>query len=328
MPKTHGSRQFCLCVHETPDGTLSDMRFTTFRTALLAGSLLTAMLLTGCGPDSSGASPQSHTTTAAAQAQAAGSFRRLEQRFGARLGVYVLDTGTGREVTYRADERFAHASTYKALAAGDLLNHATDAELDKVVTYHSQDLLAYAPITKQHVATGMRLRDLAAAAIEYSDNTAANLVVDQLGGPAGLQKALRDLGDTTTNIDRTEPTLNEATPGDPRDTSTPRALATDLRRFVLGNTLSNDRRQLLTDWLVGNTTGAPYIRAGVPAGWKVGDKTGSGGYGTRNDIAIAWPNGGGSPVVIAILTDRPKANASSNDALIAQATKTALGALN
>ncbi len=296
-----------------------------FRTVLLASPLLAATLLTGCATNGTGEPARSHAT--ASTAPAASSFHQLEQRFGARLGVYVLDTGTGREVTYRADERFAHASTYKALATGVLLRHASDADLDKVVTYRAADLQKWAPITSQHVASGMRLRDLAAAAIEYSDNTAANLLVDRLGSPAGLQQALRALGDATTNVNRTEPTLNEATPGDRRDTSTPRALACDLRRFVLGDALPDGRRQQLKDWLLGNTTGAPYIRAGVPAGWKVGDKTGNAGYGTRNDIAVAWPDRGGSPVVIAILSDRGRANASSNDSLIAQATKTALAAL-
>ncbi|MCQ4040866.1 class A beta-lactamase [Streptomyces rubrisoli] len=302
------------------------MLFTKLRTALLAAPLSAAMVLTGCAANGASAPAGSHS--GASTAPAANSFHQLEQRFGARLGVYVLDTGTGREVTYRADERFAHASTFKALAAGVLLRHASDGELDQVVRYRSTDLQQWAPVTSRHLATGMPLRELASAAVEYSDNTAANLVLDHLGGPAGLQRALRDLGDTTTNTNRTEPTLNEATPGDKRDTSTPRALATDLRRLVLGDALAHNRQQLLRNWLLGNTTGGPYIRAGVPAGWKVGDKTGNGKYGTRNDIAVTWPNHGGGPIAIAVLSDRGEVNARSDDALIAQATKTALAALN
>ena len=170
----------------------------------------------------------------------------------------------------------------------------------------------------------MRVRDLIAAALRYSDNTAANR--ERIGGPHAVQAGLRRLGDTTTHVDRTEPSLNEATPADIRDTSTPRVLATDLRRFVLGDALPGSRRKLLTGWLVTNTTGGPYIRAGVPSGWKVGDKTGNGGYGTRNDIAIAWPPGGGAPVDIAIQSDRGVKDAASDDALIADATKAALAA--
>nr|WP_241561214.1 class A beta-lactamase [Streptomyces orinoci] len=283
--------------------------------------MLTAALLTGCDAHDGSSAAPSHST-----APPAAAFKGLEQRFGARLGLYALDTGTGREVTYRADERFAHASTFKALATGALLRHASDADLEQVVNYGPRDLQKWAPVTAKHTGTGMRLRELADAAMRYSDNTAANLILDRLGGPSGLQRQLFELGDSTTNINRPEPDLNEATPGDPRDTSTPRALAADLRRFVLGDALSPGRRRLLTDWLMGNTTGGPYIRAGVPAGWKVGDKTGNGGYGTRNDIAVAWPPSG-RPVVIVILSDRAKANASSDDSLIADATKAAVSSL-
>jgi beta-lactamase family protein len=158
------------------------------------------------------------------------------------------------------------------------------------------------------------------------DSTAGNLLLDQLGGPDGLQAALRGLGDTTTHVDRTEPTLNQAVPGDVRDTSTPHALGADLRRLVLEDVLPQGRQHLLTSWLVGNTTGGPYIRAGVPTGWRVGDKTGNGGNGTSNDIAIAWP-ASGSPIVVAIMSDRGSADASSDDALIADATRVGVAAL-
>ncbi|MFG2918286.1 class A beta-lactamase [Kitasatospora sp. NPDC048298] len=310
------------------------------RTALPAVALLVAALVGGCGRAgsastasapgatvASAAAPSAAMASAPATGSADASFAALEQQFSARLGVFAVDTGSGREVIHRADERFAFASTIKSLAAGALLRKASDADLDKVVPYRQEDVLSWAPVTSQHVATGMKLRDLAAASIQYSDNTAANLVIAELGGPAAVQRSLRDLGDSTTNVDRTEPTLNEATPGDTRDTSTPRVLAADLRRYVLGDALPEDRRGLLTDWLVGNTTGGPYVRAGVPADWRIGDKTGNAGYGTRNDIAVAWPSGGRSPIVIVVLSDRGKAGATSDDALIAQATKTVVSAL-
>ncbi len=172
----------------------------------------------------------------------------------------------------------------------------------------------------------MTLAAVMQAALEYSDNTAANLLLVQLGGPHQLQQDLRNIGDRTTNSDRNEPSVNTATPGDPRDTSTAQALGTDLDRFVLGHLLSPGRRALLTSWLRHNTTGGPYIRAGVPAGWTVGDKTGNGDWGTRNDIAIAWPPHR-APVVISILSSRGSATATSDDALIADATRTALAGL-
>ena len=304
----------------------------TRRAGTPAACLLLLCLLAGCARhDAAGPYRASATATPPDRASspvpsAARALARVEGRFRARLGVYVLDTGTGRTVTYGADERFAYCSTSKALAVGVLLGRVTGRRLDHVVRYGRGDLLDHAPITSRHVDTGMRLRDIVAAALDYSDNTAENLVLARIGGPSGLQAALRAAGDGTTRADRNEPALNEARPGDLRDTSTPRALGTDLRRFVLGNALPARRRRLLTGWLLGNTTGDADIRAGVPAGWRVGDKTGSGGYGTRDDIAIAWPPGR-SPVVIAVLSDRGAEGASSGDALIADATRAALSAI-
>ncbi|MFF7333472.1 class A beta-lactamase [Streptomyces sp. NPDC008150] len=250
----------------------------------------------------------------------------MEQRFGARLGVYALDTGTGRSVTYRADQRFPYCSTLKALTAGLVLRSSTDEQLSRVVRYDRSDVLEWAPITSQHVDTGMRVRDLLDAALRYSDNTAANLIMERLGGPAQVRSALRTLGDGTTHVDRTEPTLNTALPGDVRDTSTPRALADDLRHLLLGDWLTPQRRGTLADWMARNTTGDPYIRAGVPSGWTVQDKTGNGRYGTRNDIAVVRPPGH-SPVVLAVLSRRSAENSTSDDTLIAEATATTVAAL-
>ncbi|MDI5963375.1 class A beta-lactamase [Streptantibioticus silvisoli] len=251
----------------------------------------------------------------------------MERAHHARLGLFALDTGTGRTLTYRPDERFAHCSVFKALEGAVLLRRESDAQLDHVVRYRAADLAAYSPITGKHTGTGMTERQLIAAAMDYSDNTAANLLLDHLGGPHGLESDLRALGDETTHNDRPEPEVNEATPGDLRDTSTPRALGTDLRRFALGGTLPRQRREEYTGLLKKNTTGGPFIRAGVPKGWTVGDKTGNGGYGTRNDIAVLWPTRG-APIVLAVMSDRGTQNARSDDSLIADATRIALKALH
>jgi beta-lactamase class A len=312
---------------------------------LTAPLLILSVLATACaGTGGTKSAPATHTPApgsiastgstgasasspaAAAQTQADRTFTQLETRFRAQLGVYALDTGSGRTVAFNPGERFAFCSTSKALSTGVLLKRDTDAQLDQVINYTASDLVEYSPVTSQHVRTGMTLRAIMTAALEYSDNTAANLLLNQLGGPRQLQNALRGLGDTTTNADRTEPTLNNATPGDTRDTSTAQALGTDLRDFLLGNVLPQSRRQLLTNWMLANTTGGQYIRAGVPHGWKVADKTGNGDWGTRNDIAIAWPPSG-APVVIAVLSHRGSANATSDDALLADATKMAVTAL-
>ncbi|GAA3601023.1 class A beta-lactamase Bla1 [Kineosporia mesophila] len=295
----------------------------------LGSVLAAATALVGCtaGPTQAATppatTPVTDATTASTEASTTSSgkaFRALEKAFDADLGVYALDTGTGRSVAFRADRRFAYASTFKALQAGVLLRQRTDAQLEKVVRYQESDLLDYAPITREHLETGMTLRELADASVRYSDNTAANLLFEELGGPAKVDKALERIGDRTTHVDRIEPDLNEATPGDIRDTSTPRALANDLQKFVLGDALDEGDQAALTDLLRRNTTGDKLIRAGVPQGWRVGDKTGAGRYGTRNDIAVAWPTDG-DPIVLAVLSTRDDQDATYDDALIARATE-------
>jgi beta-lactamase class A len=252
---------------------------------------------------------------------------RLEAEFDARLGVYAVDTGSGRTIEHRADERFAFASTFKALAAGALLARAAPADLSRTISIAASDLQPNSPVTERHVGEGMPLRDVLAAAVRYSDNTAANLMFAELGGPAGLEKDLRDLGDRVTEIDRVEPALSEARPGDKRDTTTPRAFAADIRSYVLGDVLPVDDRALLTGWLRTNLTGDELIRAGIPAGWVVGDKTGTGGYGTRNDIAVVWPPRR-APIVLAIMSSRDEADAPHDNALIARAARTTVMALS
>ncbi|MBC6976056.1 class A beta-lactamase [Bacillus sp. Xin] len=253
-------------------------------------------------------------------------FVQLEKKFDARIGVYAIDTGTNRTVAYRPDERFAYTSTFKALAAGALLQQNSIDKLDKVITYTKDDLVTYSPITEKHVDTGMTLWEIADAAIRYSDNTAGNLLFKELDGPKGFEKKLRQIGDRVTKADRFEPDLNEATPGDIRDTSTAKALATNLKAFTVGNILPTEKRKILTDWMRGNTTGDQLIRAGVPEDWVVGDKTGAGSYGTRNDIAIVWPPNR-EPIIIAILSSRDTKNATYNNELIAQAAKVTINAL-
>ena len=252
------------------------------------------------------------------------AFKELEKEFDARLGVYAIDTGSDEAVEYRSDERFAYASTFKALAAGAILQTKPVEELEEVITYTEADLVTYSPITEKHVDSGMTLEEICKAALHYSDNTAANLLFEALGGPDELEKLLREIGDKTTKVDRIEPDLNEATPGDSRDTSTPEALANSLQTYVLSDLLPEDKQALLIDWLKGNTTGDTLIRAGVPDGWQVGDKTGAASYGTRNDIAVVWPSDNREPIVIAVLSSRDEADADYDDKLIQEATEIAI----
>ena len=216
----------------------------------------------------------------------------IEERSGARLGVFVIDTETGRTLEHRAGERFPMCSTFKLLAAAAALKRVDDGaeRLDRVVAYGPGDLLEYAPVTKAHVAEGgMTLADLCAAAIDWSDNTAADLVLAAIGGPAGFTQFARSLGDSVTRLDRNEPGLNEATPGDERDTTSPRVMADDMRRVLLGDALSEASRRRLEAWLIDDKVGDKRLRAGLPPGWRIGDKTGSGDHGTANTIAIIRP---------------------------------------
>ncbi|WP_367128805.1 class A beta-lactamase [Saccharothrix sp. HUAS TT1] len=294
------------------------------RTLLGAAAFLT---LAGCAEDetpeekdpdqqvpaqSSQPTPAPTTTTGPDERLA-----ELERKFDARLGVYAVATGTGAAITHRADERFAFCSTFKGLAAGAVLHHNPLSHLDTVVRYTEDDLMKSSTITRQHVATGMTIRQLCDAAVRYSDGTAGNLLLRDLGGPAGLTAFARTLGDEVTRADRVEPTLTSAIPGDPRDTTSPRAIGTDYQRLVLGDALSADKRAVLRDLLERNTTGAQRVRAGVPPGWAVADKTGSGDYGTCNDIAVVWPPDA-PPLVMAIMSSRATADAGYDQALLAE----------
>lgn len=244
----------------------------------------------------------------------------LEHKFDARLGVYALDTGGGGTVEHRADERFAFCSTFKGVAAAAVLQRNPLSHLETRISYSRDDLMKHAPVTGQHVATGMTIRQLCDAAVRFSDGTAGNLLLRDLGGPAQLTAFTRSLGDTVTRMDRVEPAITEATPGDPRDTTTPRAFGADYQKIVLGDALAADQRDFLRDLLRRNTTGAQRIRAGLPPGWGVADKTGTGDYGTMNDIAIVWPPDG-APIVLAIMSSKTAKDAPYDQALLAEAAK-------
>lgn len=244
----------------------------------------------------------------------------LEARSGGRLGVAVLDTATGAAVAHRADERFALCSTFKFLAAARVLVRVDRGEerLDRRVVFAEKDLVAYSPMTKERVgATGMTLAELCDAAITLSDNTAGNLLLASFGGPAGLTEFARSLGDKATRLDRWETELNEATPGDRRDTTTPAAMLENMRRLLLGDTLSAPSREQLIAWLIGNKTGAARLRAGVPRDWRVGDKTGSGDHGAANDIAILWPPDR-APVLIAAYFAESSISPEDRNAVLAE----------
>jgi beta-lactamase class A len=248
----------------------------------------------------------------------AAELARIEKTVAGRLGVAVRDTGTGRRRGHRLDERFPMCSTFKMLASAALLARVDKGveDLGRRIRYSSADLVPYSPVTKEHVADGMTLAEICHAAITQSDNTAGNLILASLGGPAALTRYARSIGDPVTRLDRTEPTLNEAIPGDPRDTTTPAAMAANLEALALGDTLSPRSRDQLATWLVATETGDARLRAGIPKDWRVGDKTGTGNRGTANDIAVIWPPQR-KPLTVSVYLTETKASLDDRNAAIA-----------
>lgn len=262
----------------------------------------------------------------------AGMPGELERRLGgARVGVAVLDTQTGRRWAHRPDERFPMCSTFKVLACAAVLARvdAGRENLDRRVRFAAGDVVAHSPVTESRAGGGgMALAEICEAAMTRSDNTAGNVILESLGGPSAVTDFARSLDDPATRLDRVETALNEAAPGDPRDTTTPGAMAADLRALVAGDVLSRRSRDRLAAWLVSNKTGGAKLRAGLPGGWRVGDKTGGGGHGTTNDVAVVWPPGRG-PLVVAVYITETAASPGDRDAAIAEigrALPAALGA--
>jgi len=288
-------------------------RFANRRSLLLAAAALPLSLALPC-------------SAAEAQAAARTRLEKLEAGFGGRIGLFALNTADGARLTHRADERFPFCSTFKVMVASAILTRSVEAPglLQQRVRYRQSDLVTYSPITQKHVADGMTVADLCAAALQYSDNTAANLLIRMVGGPQAVTAFARSIGDSEFRLDRWETELNTAIPGDVRDTTTPEAMGLSLQRLLLGDTLARTQREQLRDWMYGNTTGAARIRAGMPSDWKIGDKTGTGDYGSANDVAVLWPPER-APVVVVIYTTQGRQDAKPRDDVIAAAAKIVAG---
>jgi beta-lactamase class A len=232
-------------------------------------------------------------------------FKRIENESGGRLGVAVLDIQSQMRAGHHADDRFPMCSTFKLLACAAVLKRVQtgNEKLDRRIKIEAADVVPGSSRISAPVPEGKTLAELCEVAMTYSDNTAGNLILASLGGPAGLTTYIRNLGDKITRLDRNEPTLNEAIPGDPRDTTTPNAMLKDLQALLLGKALSETSKGLLMQWLIGNKTGDTRLRAGLPAGLKAGDKTGTGERGSTNDVAIIWPPNRKPILVTAYLTE-------------------------
>jgi len=272
-------------------------------------------LLSGCTPDASDApakEPQEPDPIA-------GRLAALERQAGGRLGVAFLDSASGRTTGHRADERFALCSTFKWPLSAVVLKAVDDGKLtlDRRIPYGKADLLPNSPVTERHVGEGgMTVGDLMEATITASDNAAANLLLPLVGGPEAATRQFRAWGDPVTRLDRPEPHLNLVGPDEVRDTTAPAAMAALLRTIFLGDVLSPASRTRLVDWGLATTTGTRRLRAGLPAGWRIGHKTGTaaapGMTNKYNDIAIAFPPQG-APLLIAAYYEGPVATDTMRD---------------
>ncbi|MCA7905156.1 PenA family class A beta-lactamase [Burkholderia cepacia] len=304
--------------------TYSSKRRTLLLAAATAPLVLTA---TACASRQAAAPDEASAAAAAAAAAvapaAAGQMlAELESSVGGRLGVCAIDTASGRVIEHRADERFPFCSTFKAMLSAAVLAQSVErpALLQQRVTYTRADLVNYSPVSEKHVGEGMTVAALCEAAIQYSDNSAANLLMKLLGGPSAVTAYARSIGDDTFRLDRWETELNTALPGDLRDTTTPAAMAASMRVLMVGDALPAAQRAQLVAWMRGNKVGDKRLRAGVPAGWTVGDKTGTGDYGTTNDAGVVWPPSR-APIAVAVYYTQARADARSKDDVIASVAR-------
>ncbi|WP_406864552.1 class A beta-lactamase [Streptomyces sp. HUAS MG47] len=292
------------------------------RTGRRAVVVLLALLLTGTSV-SAVATERRPGETPSLTAE----LRTIESERDVRIGAFAYDTGTGRTLAHRADESFAMLSVFKAFAAAAILQKARRTDpglLDRRLHWTTTDEVADSPVTAGRGETGMTVAELCHAAVTRSDNTAGNLLLKQLGGPAGLTRFFRSLGDPVSRLDRWEPHLNQWQPGERRDTTTPAAVGPAFTRLVAGRALAPADRDQLNAWLRANETGDARIRAGLPPDWTVGDKTGTAvaAYGGAHDVAVAVPPGG-APVILVVLTRRTTAGAQPDSVAVAR-TATAL----
>lgn len=252
-------------------------------------------------------------TTALAQPQTPPSLQQLEEQLGGRIGLAALDTGSGKSLSWRAGERFVMCSSYKWVLGAAILTKVDRGQLtlDHQIYYSPEVLLDYSPITRLHVNDGrMSVVELCGAAVEFSDNTAANLLLALAGGPPGFTQYLREIGDTATRLDRNEPSLNTNIPGDERDTTTPGTMLQNMNKILVKDALSSPSRDKLLDWMRKSQTGIKRLHAGLPPDWVEGDKTGTGANGAAVDNAIIWPPNRAPIMVAAYLSGSIK---SSND---------------
>ena len=287
------------------------------RTLLASGLVLgaTGMTLAGCS-----STPSRKATDHVLNTR---ELAALEARTGGRLGLHMLDTATGFEAGWRSQERFAMCSTFKTLLVAHVLHEAQNGRLDlgRKYVYQQSEVVSWSPVSEKYAGAdaGMTLQQLCEAAVVVSDNTAANLLLNASGGPAGLTSWMRELGDSLTRLDRNEPELNTAIAGDERDTTTPAAMSRTMQKLLLGNVLTDAGRVVLQQWLLASRTGDKRLRAGMPKDWKIAGKTGSGDNGTANDTLLIWPKPDAAPLLVTAFFTRNTQEPAQRDEVLAKA---------
>ncbi|WP_299053658.1 class A beta-lactamase [uncultured Nocardioides sp.] len=292
---------------------------TSRRTVLAALGTTAALPLLGRG--GAVAAP-----TAPARTPGVREVRDLERAYDATIGFYAARVCRGaRVLAHRAEERVPIHSVFKAYAAAAVLRDLdrNGETLDRLVRYTRADLVTYSPVTEPNVDRGMTVRELCDAAVRISDNTAANLLLRELGGPSSITRFARSVGDRATRLDRWEPDLNSAIPGDPRDTTTPRQVAQGYVALLVGDALSPADRDVLRDWMLRNTTSERRFRRGLPDGWALADKTGSGTE-TFNDAGVVFPSGGGTPFVLSAFVRLPEPDVVASEEIHAELARIAV----
>ena len=247
---------------------------------------------------------------------------QIENEYNTKVGIYGINTENGKVYEHNADERFAFASTYKAIASGILLNKVAPSELNKKVEINESEIVANSPVTEQYIGKTMSLKALIKASMLQSDNTANNKIMQELGGVNGLKHELVQLGDDVSEPQRLEPELNYFDPNSKADTTTPRAAAQTLNSILTSNEMNGSNLSLLKQTMIENKTGDTLIKAGMPNSYTVGDKSGQAlTYATRNDLAFIYPKGQDKPIILAIYSKQDQKDAKPNDKVISDSAR-------
>lgn len=255
--------------------------------------------------------------------------KKVEDKYDANVGVYALNTATNEEITFNEDKRFAYASTFKAVSSAMLLEKTPHNELNKKVHVSKEDIVPYSPVLEKFINKDITIKKLIEATMLYSDNTANNMIIEELGGYKEVNKRLKSLDDKTTKPSRMEPELNNYDPKSNRDTSTPQAFGITLNKIINDGRLSKENKAFLIDLMINNKSGDTLIKKGAPKNFKVADKSGQAiTYASRNDVALVYPKGESKPIVLVIFTNKEEKTDKPNDKVVSETAKVVLEKFN